>query len=267
MTPGNVSNPAPPPAITNTPYRPGPARLSGAVATSYGRGMAEESTRVSRLLDAQEKAAELFAEVESRGLIAAGTGERAASDRIRDLANEMFGVDRFWHKRIVRSGPNTLQPYRQNPPDRIIDEDDIVFVDFGPIFQEWEADFGRTFVLGEDPVKHRLRDDLPVVFAAGRRYFEANPQITGEELFTEVVRLSEQAGWAYGGPHAGHLVGEFPHQTIDGEQVESYIAPGNDHPMRRTDRAGQARHWILEIHLIDRERGFGGFHEELLDLP
>ncbi|WTW75606.1 hypothetical protein OHA58_07980 [Streptomyces sp. NBC_00009] len=25
-------------------------------------------------------------------------------------------------------------------------------------------------------------------------------------------------------------------------------------------------HWILEIHLIDRERGFGGFHEEFLDL-
>lgn len=35
---------------------------------------------------------------------------------------------------------------------------------------------------------------------------------------------------------------------------------------RLRDRAGRACHWILEIHLIDRERGFGGFHEELLDL-
>jgi len=27
-------------------------------------------------------------------------------------------MDRHWHKRIVRAGPNTLQPYAQNPPDR-----------------------------------------------------------------------------------------------------------------------------------------------------
>lgn len=36
--------------------------------------------------------------------------------------------------------------------------------------------------------------------------------------------------------------------------------------LRRTDETGQLLHWILEIHLLDRERGFGGFYEELLDL-
>lgn len=228
--------------------------------------MSEETTRSARLLDAQDKAVELFAEVEQRGLIAAGEGERAVSDRIRDLAHEMFGVQRFWHKRIVRAGPNTLEPYRQNPPDRTIEPDDIVFVDFGPIFEEWEADFGRTFVLGDDPVKHRLRDDLPRIFAAGRRYFESHPDITGEQLFAEVVRLAEEAGWEYGGPHCGHLVGEFPHEKINGNQIESYIAPGSDPPMRRADRNGHDCHWILEVHLVDRARGFGGFYEELLDL-
>jgi hypothetical protein len=25
-------------------------------------------------------------------------------------------------------------------------------------------------------------------------------------------------------------------------------------------------HWILEIHLVDSERRYGGFHEELLDI-
>ncbi|MFG1878562.1 M24 family metallopeptidase [Sphaerisporangium sp. NPDC049003] len=228
--------------------------------------MADESVRVARLLDAQAKAAELFREVETRGLIASGRGERAVSDSIRDLANEMFGTTRHWHKRIVRSGPNTLQPYQENPPDRIIGEDDIAFADFGPIFEAWEADFGRTFVLGDDPVKHRLREDLPAVFAAGRRVFEAEPDITGERLYAEVERLSAEAGWEFGGSIAGHLVGEFPHEKIDGADIESYIAPGNETPMRRTDRAGRRCHWILEIHLVDRERGFGGFYEELLDL-
>lgn len=161
--------------------------------------MTDESTRAARLLDAQAKAASLFAEIGTRRLIAAGQGERAVSDRIRDLANEMFGTTHYWHKRIVRSGPNTLLPYRENPPDRVIGADDIVFADFGPIFEEFEADFGRTFVLGDDPVKHRLRDDLSTVFAAGRRAFEADPDITGKQLYTEVERLAAEAGWQLGG--------------------------------------------------------------------
>ena len=99
-----------------------------------------EAERVSRLLEAQGMAAELFAAVQTGGLIAPGTGERAASDAIRDLAGEMFGSDRWWHKRIVRAGPNTLQPYKENPPDRLMTADDIVFCDFGPIFEEWEAE-------------------------------------------------------------------------------------------------------------------------------
>jgi hypothetical protein len=132
----------------------------------------DEDVRAARLLDAQAKAAELFAAVEERGLIAPGVREIEASDAIRDLAADMYGVSRHWHKRIVRAGVNTLQPYRQNPPDRAIGADDIVFCDFGPIFEEWEADFGRTFVLGDDPGKLRIRDTLPVVWRAAREHFD-----------------------------------------------------------------------------------------------
>ncbi|MET8978197.1 M24 family metallopeptidase [Streptomyces sp. NPDC004539] len=226
----------------------------------------DEPTRAARLLSAQAKAEQLFTEIGRRGLVAPGLGEREVSDRVRDLANELFGTTRHWHKRIVRSGPNTLKPYRENPPDRLIGADDIVFADFGPIFEEYEADFGRTFVLGDDPVKHRLRDDLPEIFRAARRHFEDTPDITGEQLHAEVARLAEKAGWQLGGWHAGHLVGEFPHEWIDGADTESYITPANTTPLRRTDRAGRRCHWILEIHLIDGEREFGGFHEELLTL-
>jgi Xaa-Pro aminopeptidase len=236
------------------------------VASDTVGGMSDESTRVARLLDAQAKAAELFAEIERRGLVAPGRGEREVSNHIRDLANEMFGTTHYWHKRIVRSGSNTLLPYKENPPDRTIAADDIAFADFGPIFEEFEADFGRTFVLGDDPVKHRLRDDLPKLFEAGRSAFEADPDITGKQLYAEVERLAAQAGWELGGWHAGHLVGEFPPETDEWTDLTAHIAPGNDTPLRRTDRTGKLCHWILEIHLVDQERGFGGFHEELLDL-
>ncbi|MEV6973082.1 M24 family metallopeptidase [Kitasatospora sp. NPDC093806] len=225
-----------------------------------------EAQRAQGLVAAQEKAIALFDEVAARGLVAPGRTEREASDLIRDLANEMFGDTRHWHKRIIRSGPNTLAPYRDNPPDRVIGPDDIAFADFGPIFEEYEADFGRTYVFGDDPEKHRLLDDLPRIFAAGRALFAAEPDLTGRRLHAEVERLAGEAGWEIGIWHAGHLVGEFPHETNDGAKSESYITPENENPLRRTDRAGQVCHWILELHLVDRERGFGGFYEQLLDL-
>jgi Xaa-Pro aminopeptidase len=196
----------------------------------------DEEVRAQKLLDAQAKAADLF------------------------------GVSRYWHKRIVRAGPNTLQPYRQNPPDRILGEDDIAFCDFGPIFEDWEADFGRTFVIGDDPVKQQLRAALPVIFDAGRAFFDSHPDVTGEQLFDHVTVLAGQAGWEFGGTIAGHLVGEFPHEKIAGDEIGSYIAPESGEPMRRLDRTGRRCHWILEIHLVDRDRQIGGFHEELLDL-
>lgn len=229
-------------------------------------GGTQEGLRAEGLVAAQEKAIALFAEVETRGLVAPGVGELEASDRIRDLANEMFGTTKHWHKRIIRSGPNTLAPYRDNPPDRIIEADDIAFADFGPIFEEFEADFGRTYVFGDDPAKHRLRDGLPRIFDAGRAAFAADPDISGRQLYAEVERLAAEAGWAIGTWHTGHLVGEFPHETNDGAKTESYIVPDNTTALRRTDRAGRTSHWILELHLVDAERGFGGFYEQLLDL-
>ncbi|MCW0213179.1 MAG: aminopeptidase P family protein [Pseudonocardia sp.] len=229
-------------------------------------GTVEEDVRARSLVAAEQKAVDLFEEVTRRGLIAPGASEKELSDRVRDLGAELFGTDKHWHKRVVRSGPNTLKPYKENPPDRTVEADDIVFLDFGPIFAEWEADVGRTFVVGDDPVKLRLRDDLPRIFDAGRAHFDAHPDISGAELYAHVVGLAEAAGWEFGGAHSGHVVGEFPHEWIDGERIESYIAPGSDHPMRRTDPSGRRCHWILEIHLVDRERQIGGFYEQLLTL-
>jgi Xaa-Pro aminopeptidase len=225
-----------------------------------------EHVRAVGLLDAQARAAELFRAIEAEGLLAPGVRDSEASDAVRDLAAARFGVTKHWHKRIIRSGPNTLQPYQEHPPDRVITDDDIVFGDFGPLFDGWEGDFGRTWVLGADPVKQRLRDDLPEVFAAGKAYFAARPDITGAQLFAEVVRLTEERGWEFGNYHCGHLVGEFPHENFAGPKTGSMITTRNDRPMRRLDPSGRVGHWILEIHLVDRAREIGGFYEELLSL-
>jgi Xaa-Pro aminopeptidase len=228
--------------------------------------IADENVRAERLLDAQDKAAQLFDEIERRAMIRPGVGEQQLSDEIRDLAAELLGVTGHWHRRIVRAGENTLQPFRERPPDRVIADGDIVFLDLGPIFEEWEADFGRTFVLGDDPDKLAVRDALPRVWQAGRDYFDSHPQVTGAELYEHVVELARAEGFEFGSHIAGHLLGEFPHKKIVGTGVEWYITPGSNKPMRRKDANGRVCHWILEIHLTHPARRVGGFYEQLLDL-
>src|SRR5665213_2892506 len=178
----------------------------------------DEEIRAAKLLDAQQKAAQLFEAVGRTGILQAGVSDSVASDAVRDLAAECFGVDRHWHKRIVRSGPNTLRPYQESSPDRVMMDDDIVFADFGPIFAGWEADFGRTWVLGNDPVKLRLRDDVAEVFAAGKRFVAEHPDLTAAALYAQILRLSAERGWASGNHHCGHLVGQLQPGKFEAER-------------------------------------------------
>jgi Xaa-Pro dipeptidase len=153
-----------------------------------------EANRGVALLQAQQKADELFRAVEGDGIIRAHVLESQINQDIYDLAERMFGISTYWHKRIVRAGRNTLAPYDENPPDLLVGADDIVFLDLGPVFEEWEADFGRTFVIGSDPVKLKLRDDIAKAFADGKKYFQEHPDVTGVELFKYAERLAEQYG-------------------------------------------------------------------------
>src|ERR1700754_5054891 len=154
-----------------------------------------EDRRAAALLQAQEKANELFHAVESKGLIRPGITETKLNQDVYELAKEMYGISTYWHKRIVRAGRNTLAPYDENPPDLTIGEDDILFLDLGPVFEKWEADFGRTFVLGSDPRKHKLRNDVSQAFAEGKQYFNDTPEITSDALFHYACSLATKFGW------------------------------------------------------------------------
>jgi Xaa-Pro dipeptidase len=225
-----------------------------------------EAALAAGLLEAQAKAQTLFAEIETQKVIRPGTSESEINERIYDLAESMYGISRYWHKRIVRAGRNTLSPYDENPPDLTVGEDDIIFLDLGPVFEDWEADFGRTYVVGNDPLKHKLRRDIEEAFAHGKRYFHEHPEITAAELYAYAQQLAEQSGWEYGGPIAGHLIGVFPHEKIAGDKITLYVHPENHNRMRLPDAYGRERHWILEIHFVDRARQIGGFYEELLTI-
>jgi Xaa-Pro dipeptidase len=225
-----------------------------------------EETLIAGLLDAQRKAEALFSEIQTQGLIRPGAKESEINEAIYALAGSMYGISRYWHKRIVRAGRNTLAPYDENPPDLTVGEDDIVFLDFGPVFEEWESDFGRTYVVGNDPLKRKLCRDIEEAFASGKRHFHEHPEITAAELYAYAQQLAVQYGWEYGGPIAGHLIGVFPHEKIAGDKITLYVHPKNNNRMRMPDASGRKRHWIFEIHFVDRAREIGGFYEELLTI-
>lgn len=222
--------------------------------------------RHAMLKDAQAKAGKLFQEVEDRGLIRAGVTEKCLNEEVYSLAAEMYGIKKYWHKRIVRAGINTLCPYKENPPDLTIKEDDILFLDFGPIFEDWEADLGRTYVIGNDPMKIKLRDDVLQVWNQGKVFYDQSPEITGQELYSYVSSLAAPLGWSFGQQHCGHLIGNFPHENIRRSDVNSFLHPENLEKLKEHDENGEPRDWILEVHLVDEDAKIGAFFEQLLSV-
>lgn len=219
----------------------------------------------TQLVAAERRGLALLDAIEAAGIVAAGRSELEIERDIFAIASRDFGVTEHWHDRVVRAGVNTLCIAGESAPDRVVAEDDIVFLDLGPVFGNWEADVGRSYAVGDDPAKRRLCADLLVVFDAVKARFAADPDITGAQLYAIAHEEAEHRGWLFGGKIAGHLVGEFPFALAPGDKTTRRINAGNTKRMRDPDENGLPRHWILEIHLVSPDRRFGGFYERLLE--
>jgi Xaa-Pro aminopeptidase len=216
------------------------------------------------LFIAEEAAKELFNAVEELGLITPGKWESELIADVVALAKSEFGIESFWHKKIVRVGVNTLQPYSGSPPDVMIQEDDIVILDFGPVFNGWEADLGRTYVLGNDPLKLKLQRDIETAWHEAKAWHAEQTSLTGAEYFDYLHQLARKYGWEYAGEIGGHIVGHFPHEQLAPGDLGLDIHPDNHSDILQPGESGNSRNWILEIHFVDRINNIGGFFEQLL---
>jgi Xaa-Pro aminopeptidase len=218
-----------------------------------------------KMMLAEQKAKTLFSAVEERGLIIAGKSERQLIEEIVQIAKDDFSIENYWHKKIVRAGVNTLQPFNGNPPDRVIQNDDIVVLDFGPIFEGFEADLGRTYIIGNDPLKSKLKKDVEAAWYEVRDWYCRQNSLTGAAFFNYVLDLTKRYGYEFGNEIAGHIVGPFPHeQPDDPNDLCLDIHPGNHSSILLPDKYGNSRHWILEIQFVDRVNNIGAFFEQLL---
>lgn len=214
---------------------------------------------------AQQKAIELFNIVEARGLIIPGKSEKELSDEIVQLAKEDFGTATHWGKKIVRTGINTLQQYTADPPNSLIQKDDILFFDFHPVFEGWEADLGRTYVLGNDPLKLKIKKDIEVAWQEANDWYFKQTTLTGAEYFNYINDLTKSYGYEFGNAIAGHILGYYPHEQPDDPNDPCLdVHPDNHTDIFQLDKNGNKRHWMLELHFVDRVHNIGAFYEQLL---
>jgi len=139
-----------------------------------------------KLQHAEKISAQLFEAIEKNNLIVPGKSEKQLNEEVERLALEKFGIQKHWHKKIVRSGENTMSIYTDNPPDRVLQKDDIVFVDYGIIADGWESDYARTYILGNDPKKIKLKQDVEKAWYETQAWYQKQTKLKASDFFSYV---------------------------------------------------------------------------------
>jgi Xaa-Pro dipeptidase len=223
---------------------------------------------ITKLQQAEKLALSLFDRIQELQIIFPLKLESEVNEEICKLAHDEFGIQKYWHKRIVRSGINTLSPYKENPSDIRIQHNDIVFLDFGPLIEDWEADLGRTYTIGKDPEKIKLCANIEEAWKQIKVWVETkkleNGKLSCQDLFHRCEETAQQYGYSLGGEIAGHLVGQYPHEQLDAGNYGLYIHPENTLDLFSSSPNGDKRHWILELHFVHSSGEYAAFFEQLL---
>jgi Xaa-Pro aminopeptidase len=157
-----------------------------------------------------------------------------------------------WHKVLIRFGVNTTKNFDDpSEPGVVLGENDIFFIDIGPIFDGCEGDAGDTMVVGHDPDMARAAVDVKILWQKVRARWLADG-LTGRNLYAYATRAAQEMGWELNLELTGHRLSEFPHDA-------HYDGTLSDVGFRPT--AGK---WVLEIQIRHPEKEFGAFFEDLL---
>jgi Xaa-Pro aminopeptidase len=168
------------------------------------------------------------------------------------------GAEKYWHPPKIRFGKNTLCAFRDpSDPEVRLQENDIFFLDLGPIYDGYEGDCGQTFQIGEATNERVVAAKKVIakceeIFALVKNKW-LEKICTGAELYAYAEELAINAGYELVGEGAkGHRVSEFPHAV--------YFRGS----LRQFERIPAPSRWILEIQLRDRKNNIGAFFEELI---
>jgi Xaa-Pro aminopeptidase len=180
-----------------------------------------------------------------------GMLEEEAMELLRRALKEA-GLLRGWHAPYLRFGVNTLKNFGEpSEPNVALGENDIFFVDIGPVWQKWEGDAGATFVVGNDPQMRKAARDVREVFDDVAALWRARGT-SGMELYDYAATRARELGWELNLAMNGHRLADFPHKALHGGALaETSFAPA-------------ANLWVLEIQIRHPDRPFSAFYEDLL---
>jgi Xaa-Pro aminopeptidase len=185
------------------------------------------------------------------GQVQIGMLEEDANQMVVATLREM-GANQAFHKPYIRFGSNTTKTFgADSDPGVRLGEDDIFFIDVGPVWDGYEGDAGDTFVTGSNPELKRCAADAKQIFAAVAKKWKAEPA-TGAELYQYAVKMAKDLGWELNLDLGGHRLGDYP----SGEHYEGPLSEITFHPSPNL--------WMVEVHIRHPEQQFGAFYEDLL---
>lgn len=179
-------------------------------------------------------------------------------DMVEDDAHELYkkiclkhGVEKNWHPAKLRFGPNTLKTFKEPSDPYTLQEEDIFYVDIGPVIDGHEADYGETFVLGSNFEHKLVADCSKKIFDEVSEYWHKT-KTRGPALYEWATARAKEYGYHLNMGSDGHRIGDFPHHVFfKGAIIEC-------------DEELLPNAWILEIQLDHPKLKFGAFYEDIL---
>ena len=179
-------------------------------------------------------------------------------DMVEDDAHELYkkiclkhGVEKNWHPAKLRFGPNTLKTFKEPSDPYTLQEEDIFYVDIGPVIDGHEADYGETFVLGSNFEHKHVADCSKKIFDEVSEYWHKT-KTRGPALYEWATARAKEYGYHLNMGSDGHRIGDFPHHVFfKGAIIEC-------------DEELLPNAWILEIQLDHPKLKFGAFYEDIL---
>lgn len=165
---------------------------------------------------------------------------------------ESMGMDRNWHMVVVRFGTETLKTfYDETDPSCVLGEEDIFYIDIGPVWRGHEGDVGDTFTLGSDREMQACAQAARDLWQDVSRYWRKE-QASGQALYAYAVERAAAMGWRLNLGARGHRVSDFPHAIYKAGKLGDFSS------------CPSVGLWILEIQIAHPSRPFGAFFEDIL---
>ena len=186
-----------------------------------------------------------------------GTTETDAKKLTLDLFKEK-GVTKHWHRPHVRFATGTTLTFNDPAqPDYQLKIGDACYIDLGPVWPdlslglEYEGDYGNSFVFGENSEADRCGDACRLLFQEAKKAW-VEQKLSGHDIYSLLKKRSNELGYDLLENVAGHRVGDFPHHRFSKASLASLSFIPNDSL------------WILEVQIVDRQKRFGAFFEDIL---